>query len=146
MILVFKQRVSTECVTLVNCGFSLFDHLYVVVFLNVVMQKCYNKDQSLPESMISISEIIARENRRDNQKRTIQRNRQNSVHRTTKTKQKTQHNMCWTPPQVNKHKQCRQDTSPPTNKWRKRRIANSFHRLFGLSDMYNLYICFVFNL
>jgi hypothetical protein len=63
-----------------------------IFFLNGVMQGCYNEDQSSPEPMISISEIIVRENRRGNQKRTIQRNQQNRAHRTTKNKAKTQHN------------------------------------------------------
>ena len=90
MILVSKQRVSKECLNLVNYGFSLFDHFFL--FLNGVMQGCCNEDQSSPEPMISISEIFARENRRGNKKRTIQRNQQNRAHRTTKNKAKTQHN------------------------------------------------------
>jgi len=31
-------------------------------------------------------------------------------------KSKTQHNTCWTPLYPNKHKQRKQDMSPPTNK------------------------------
>ena len=37
---------------------------------------------------------------------------------TKKNKTKTQHNMRWTPLYVNKHKQRKQDITPPTNNWR----------------------------
>jgi len=42
------------------------------------------------------------EDRRVNEKRTIQRNWQHRVHKTKRKKTKTQHNMCWTPLYVNK--------------------------------------------
>jgi len=45
-----------------------------------------------------------REYGRGNQKRTTQRNWQHMVHKTKKTKTKTQHNICWTPLCANKHK------------------------------------------
>ena len=39
----------------------------------------------------------SRENRKGNQKWTIQRKRQNRAHKTKTNKTKLQHNMCWTP-------------------------------------------------
>jgi len=48
-------------------------------------------------------QINIKEKRRGNQKWTIQRNRQNRVHRTKKIKTKIQHNMWWTPLCANKH-------------------------------------------
>jgi len=41
---------------------------------------------------------------RGNQKRTIQRNWKHWIHKTKTNKQKTQHNMGWTPLYTNKHK------------------------------------------
>jgi hypothetical protein len=38
------------------------------------------------------------------------------IHRMTKIKVIIHHNMCWTPLYVNKHKQCKQDMTPLTNK------------------------------
>ena len=46
---------------------------------------------------------------------------------TKKNKTKTQHNMCWTPLYVNKHKQRKQDITPPTNNWRYRRTKHRFY-------------------
>jgi len=47
--------------------------------------------------------IIIRKYWRGNQKRTIQRNWQQRVHKMKKNKTKTQHNMYWTSLNVNKH-------------------------------------------
>ena len=47
--------------------------------------------------------VNVREYRKSNGKSTIQRNWHNRVHKTMKTKTKTQHNMCWTPLYANKH-------------------------------------------
>jgi hypothetical protein len=35
--------------------------------------------------------------------------------------------MCWTPLSANKHKEGKQDTSPPTNNWRKRQTEHRFY-------------------
>jgi len=48
--------------------------------------------------------VSVREYRRGNETWTIQRNWQHRVHKTNKSKAKTQHNMCWTPLCANKHK------------------------------------------
>ena len=53
--------------------------------------------------------INVREYRRGNQKWTIQRNWQHRAHKTKINKAKTQQNICWTPPCVNKHKQRKRD-------------------------------------
>ena len=42
----------------------------------------------------------------------------NRVNKTKKNKTKTQHNMCWTPPYVNKHKQSKQDMITPKPNWK----------------------------
>jgi len=48
------------------------------------------------------------------------------VHKTKANKTKTQHNMCWTPPYPNKHKQCKQDMSSPTNNLRLKRSITKY--------------------
>ena len=48
--------------------------------------------------------VNVREYRKGNQIWTIQRNWQHRKHKTKKNKIKTQHDMCWTPLYVNKHK------------------------------------------
>ena len=76
--------------------------------------------------------INVRKYRRGNQNFTIQRNWQQMVHRTTKNKPKTQHNMCWAPLCASKHKEREYDmnmnVNTPTYNWRKRR---SEHRLYA---------------
>jgi hypothetical protein len=58
--------------------------------------------------------INVRKYRRGNQNFIIQRNWQQVVHRTTKNKLKTQHNMCWTPLYANKHKEREYYMNTPT--------------------------------
>ena len=48
-----------------------------------------------------------------NQKWTIKINWQQMVHKMKKNKTKTQHNMCWTPLCINKHKSRKYNISPP---------------------------------
>ena len=50
----------------------------------------------------SLKTKTIREYRRGNQKRTIQRDWQDRIHKTKKNKTKKQHNMCWTPLCANK--------------------------------------------
>ena len=54
-----------------------------------------------------------------NKRKSIPRNWQQRVYKTKKNKSKTQHNMCWTPPCVNKHEERKQNMIPPTNNWGK---------------------------
>jgi len=63
-------------------------HFYWHCFVSVVLDK-----------------INVREYRRVDKKWTIQRNWQHRIHKTSKSKTKTQHNMCWTPVCAKKHKQ-----------------------------------------
>jgi hypothetical protein len=51
---------------------------------------------TLVRCVIFIYKINVREYRRDNQKLIIQRNWKHRVHKTAKSKTKTEHNMCWT--------------------------------------------------
>jgi len=44
-----------------------------------------------------------------------------------KEKAKTQHNMCRTPLQTNKHNQRKKCMHPPTNNWRQRRPEYRFY-------------------
>ena len=55
--------------------------------------------------------INVREYRRGNLKWTIKRNWQHRALKMTKNTTKTQHNICWTPSQANKHKQRKHDPS-----------------------------------
>ena len=142
MILVSKQRVCKECLNLINYGFSLFDHFFLMVLCKDVATKIsLHPNQWLAYQKYSLEKtegVIKKGKFRETSKTGLTERR--------KTKQKYNTIIRWKPPHVSKHKQRRQDMSPPTNKWRQRRITHSFHRLFGLSDMYNLYICFAFNL
>jgi len=54
-------------------------------------------------NIVTLFRINVREYRRGHQKWTIQGNWQHRVHKTKKTKTKTQLNMCWTSLKANKH-------------------------------------------